>query len=158
MTQYVSKTEDRVIEHTDEAINERIRRDLEARIHFYAKRLDQIQNRLDELEQEWDIERILETQAAGVSLLGLFLGATVSRKWFLLPVVVGGFLLQHAVQGWCPPVPVYRRLGIRTTREINEERYALKALRGDFEQAGSGGNKPMEERISGAIKAAKAAS
>lgn len=158
MTQYVSKTEERVFEHTDEEINERIRRDLEARIHYYAKRLDQIQNRLDELEQEWDIERILETQAAGVSLLGLFLGATVSRKWFLLPVVVGGFLLQHAVQGWCPPVPLYRRLGIRTTREINEERYALKALRGDFEQAGSGGNKPMEERISGAIKAAKAAS
>jgi hypothetical protein len=30
-------------------------------------------------------------------------------------------------------VPVLRRLGVRTMDEINEERYALKALRGDFE-------------------------
>lgn len=40
--------------------------------------------------------------------------------------------LQHAVQGWCPPVPVFRRLGIRTAREIDLERYGLKAIRGDF--------------------------
>ena len=49
--------------------------------------------------------------------------------------MVGGFLLQHAVQGWCPPVPVFRRLGVRTQTEIDEERYALKALRGDFHHA-----------------------
>ena len=40
--------------------------------------------------------------------------------------------LQHAVQGWCPPLAVWRRLGVRTQSEIDEERYALKALRGDF--------------------------
>jgi hypothetical protein len=27
---------------------------------------------------------------------------------------------------------VFRRLGVRTQREIDEERYALKLLRGDF--------------------------
>lgn len=48
--------------------------------------------------------------------------------------MVGGFLLQHALQGWCPPVPVLRRLGFRTQTEIDEERYALKALRGDFRE------------------------
>jgi hypothetical protein len=42
------------------------------------------------------------------------------------------FLVQHAVQGWCPPLVVLRRRGVRTRREIEEERYALKALRGDF--------------------------
>jgi hypothetical protein len=42
-------------------------------------------------------------------------------------------LLQHAVQGWCPPIPILRRLGFRTADEINRERYALKALRGDFD-------------------------
>jgi hypothetical protein len=41
-------------------------------------------------------------------------------------------LLLHAVQGWCPPVPLFRRLGFRTSAEIHQERYALKALRGDF--------------------------
>lgn len=44
-----------------------------------------------------------------------------------------GFLFQHAIQGWCPPLPILRRLGFRTAEEINQERYALKALRGDFE-------------------------
>ena len=32
----------------------------------------------------------------------------------------------------CPPVPLFRRIGIRTQSEIELERYALKALRGDF--------------------------
>ena len=43
-----------------------------------------------------------------------------------------GFLLQHAVQGWCRPVPIFRRLGIRTASEIDAERYALRMIRGDF--------------------------
>ena len=42
------------------------------------------------------------------------------------------FFSLHAIQGWCPPVPVLRRLGIRTREEIERERYALKALAGDF--------------------------
>ena len=71
--------------------------------------------------------------AATVSLVGLTLGATVNRKLFVLPGIVAGFLLQHAIQGWCPPVPVFRRLGFRTAAEIDYERYALKLLRGDFD-------------------------
>jgi hypothetical protein len=62
--------------------------------------------------------------------------ATGSRKWLILPGVVLSFLFQHAVQGWCPPVPVFRRLGVRTREEIDRERYALKALRGDFDGFG----------------------
>jgi hypothetical protein len=50
----------------------------------------------------------------------------------VLSGAVLGFLLQHATQGWCPPVSVLRRRGVRTRREIEAERYALKALRGDF--------------------------
>jgi hypothetical protein len=37
------------------------------------------------------------------------------------------------VSGWYPLMPLFRRLGIRTAREIERERYALKALRGDFQ-------------------------
>ncbi|HTO33126.1 MAG TPA: hypothetical protein VL202_18400 [Pararhizobium sp.] len=61
------------------------------------------------------------------------LGISGDRKWFGLPVIVTGFLLQHAIQGWCPPIPILRRLGFRTADEIGQERYALKALRGDFD-------------------------
>jgi len=93
-----------------------------------------IERRLAELDQEWDIERLLETNASIATLVGLTLGATVDRKWFLLPAAVAGFLLQHAVQGWCPPMPVFRRMGVRTSSEIDYERYALKAIRGDFRE------------------------
>ena len=64
--------------------------------------------------------------------MGLALGATVDRKWFIFPAAVAGFLLQHALEGWCPPLPLFRRLGFRTQSEIDYERYALKSLRGDF--------------------------
>jgi hypothetical protein len=67
-----------------------------------------------------------------LGIVGMGLGATVHRRWFLLPAAVFGFCLQHALQGWCPPLEVFRRLGVRTQREIDEERVALKALRGDF--------------------------
>jgi hypothetical protein len=40
---------------------------------------------------------------------------------------------QHAIRGWCPPVPLFRRLGVRTQREIGREIVALKTLRGDFD-------------------------
>jgi hypothetical protein len=38
-------------------------------------------------------------------------------------------LFQHAVQGWCPPVPILRRMGFRTIYEIEQERRELLALR-----------------------------
>lgn len=50
--------------------------------------------------------------------------------------MVAGFLFQHAVQGWCPPVPILRRLGVRTEAEIFEEITALRTL-GDFAPASS---------------------
>jgi hypothetical protein len=31
-------------------------------------------------------------------------------------------------------MPVFRRMGFRTQTEIDQEKYALKALRGDFSQ------------------------
>jgi hypothetical protein len=63
-----------------------------------------------------------------LTLIGTVLGATVNKKWFWLPGGVAAFLLQHAVPGWCPPLPFFRRLGVRTADEINQERMALRAL------------------------------
>ena len=129
----IASTADRVPSHTAPSVNERIRQETGRRIALAAQGGPAaIEQRLQELEWEWDVERCLETGAATLSLTGVLLGATVDRKWYLLPAVVAGFLLQHALQGWCPPLPVFRRLGVRTADEINQERYALKILRGDF--------------------------
>lgn len=128
-------TVERVPEHTNDAVNAQIRRQTEQNLARYQNAdAAEIQARLDELDREWDVERTLEANAATACLIGLTLGATVNRKWFFFPAVVATFLLQHAVQGWCPPLPVFRRMGIRTASEIDYERYALKALRGDFEK------------------------
>jgi hypothetical protein len=87
---------------------------------------------LSNLQREWDLERALQTWFASVVLTGVTLAATRHRRWMALPAVAAGFMLQHAVQGWCPPLPVFRRLGFRTHAEIARERYALKGMRGDF--------------------------
>jgi len=127
--------EDRVRAQTKPEVNDRIDKELERRVRFYATQdKNTISERIDELDREWDIERALETNAASVSLIGLALGALAHRRWFFLPTVVAGFLLQHAIQGWCPPLPIMRRLGVRTRLEIDQERYALKALRGDLDR------------------------
>jgi hypothetical protein len=128
----ISPSATRVSGQTSAASNERIRRQTEANIAFYAQHPALIDRRLAELDQEWDIERVLETGSSTLTLTGLLLGITSSRKWLLLSLAVQGFFMQHAVQGWCPPLPMFRRLGVRTADEINQERYALKALRGDF--------------------------
>ena len=128
-----STTVDRVPNQTCAAVNDQIRRQTEENISRVKDAgPTAITHRLAELDAEWDVERAIEANAATASIIGLALGVTVNRRWLALPAVVGAFLLQHAVQGWCPPLPVLRRLGFRTASEIDYERYALKALRGDF--------------------------
>jgi hypothetical protein len=130
----VAKGADRVRAHTKPEINEGIDRALEQRIRFYATQTrETISERIAELDREWDVERTLQVNASSIILGSFVLGAAVSRKWLLLPVVVSSFLLQHAVQGWCPPLPIFRRRGVRTRSEIEQERCALKVLRGDFD-------------------------
>ena len=126
-------TVERVPLSTDPEVNDRIRQKTEKNVaRCAAEGLDGINKRLTELNREWDIERVLEMNASSFILIGLLLGAAVHPAWYLFPAVVAGFLLMHAIQGWCPPVPILRRLRFRTASEIDYERYALKSLRGDF--------------------------
>jgi hypothetical protein len=135
----IPSTTERVPQHTAAHVNQQIRRQTAKNIaRVAAGGPAAIGCRLAELDREWDIERTLEANAATAALIGLALGAGVDRRWFIMPGAVAGFLLLHAIQGWCPPVPVFRRLGFRTQSEIDHERYALKALRGDFNGLPSG--------------------
>ncbi len=137
------KTATRVTQHTEESVNQRIQRQTEASILHCMSHPKEIDRRLQELDEEWDIERALELNAGVLALSGMAL-STVNRKWVILSAVVAGFLAQHAAQGWCPPVPIFRRLGFRTEREIDEERSALKVLRGDFNDMDREGNHTLE--------------
>lgn len=129
----IPNTTNRVSENTDEEINMMIRKNTLRRLEEIGSDRKKIEQRLHELDIEWDIERTLEANAASISLLGLTLGATKHRAWYAIPFLVSGFLLQHAIQGWCPPVPFFRRMGFRTQREINNERAVLLSRIGVFD-------------------------
>jgi hypothetical protein len=118
---------DRVRSSTASHVNEEIDLQTDINIQRYkGKSRAEILERIQMLDKEWDIERVLEVNASTLALTGLILGLTKNRKWLFLPGIVLPFLLQHGLQGWCPPLPLLRRLGIRTRGEIDREKYALK--------------------------------
>src|SRR5688572_28754710 len=103
LAERVPPTTERVERNTAPEVNERNRQEMEARVaRFLGADRAAITARLRELDQEWDIERTLEANAAAVILASVALGAWIKRKWFFFTAAAAGFLLQHAVQGWCP--------------------------------------------------------
>jgi hypothetical protein len=145
-------TRTRVPESTAPEINREIRRQIEQNVQRYSDGPGEISNRLRHLDKEWDIERAIEANAAGIAFIGVLLGAFANPWWLLIPALVTVFLLQHALQGWCPPVPILRRMGFRTSYEIELERNALKALRGDYARVENASN-----RVTAALEAAQQA-
>ena len=61
---------------------------------------------------------------------------------------MNGFLLMHAIQGWCPPLPIIRKMGVRTAEEIFHEKFVLKQIRGDFSE----NDKEVEKLLENAEK------
>ena len=129
---------ERVHAQTPRDVNARIQQAMRMRLAYYEQHRDEIDERLAELDEEWDIERAIESNASTLALAGTLMGLARSGWYFALPVGVMGFLLQHSIQGWCPPVPILRRLGFRTEHEIDIERNALRTLRGDFDEVSRG--------------------
>jgi hypothetical protein len=142
----VAPTTTRVPRHTPDYLNRRIRRRSRENVESCAVEPGRIQDRLAELDREWDIERALEANASSLVVLGTLLGYLVSSWFYWIPLLVGSFLLQHAIQGWCPPIRLFRRLGFRTHAEIAAEYYSLRALRGDFRELMDTGAKTSREK------------
>ncbi len=122
---------DHIRNHSSASVLDDIDSDIASRVDDLARSPRFIEQRLRELEREWDVERWLELNAAALAFVGTALSVR-RRRWLVVPAVVLPFLAQHATQGWCPPLAVFRRLGLRTRQEIETERTALKAIRGDF--------------------------
>jgi len=98
---------------------------------FFGASDSTLTERIHELENEWSVERALQAKIAALSLLGLVAGAA-DRRLLVLPVIAACVLLQQAFQGWSPPLPLLRALGLRSSAEIQQEILALRILRGDF--------------------------
>lgn len=144
----------RVPLHTATESNRRIRDETTQRVVYYRAHPDEIGKRIKALNEEWDVERALATGSSCLSLLGLALGFGRGRRWLALATGVQAFYLQHSLQGWCPPLPLLRRLGFRTPMEIEQEREALKDIREDVSEnpgltAGLAGGFGMHGRFEG---------
>ncbi len=150
----MNKTTLRVAENSPAWVNDCLREQAEKSVARYENaNAEQIELRLAELNREWDVERLIEAESAMMILLGLLIGANFGRKWLVLPLFSTAMLIVHNTEGFYPLLPLFRRMGFRSADEIAVERYALKALRGDFRQIENGaeGDQPVR-----AIAAAKA--
>ena len=128
---------DRVREHSSPAVNRRIdRRTVESLEQTAGSSIVAIGRRLRELDREWDIDRAV---MAVFAVAGSVSGGNALRRawqgrlsgWTALFGVQMSLLLYHAARGWCPPVAVLRRLGLRTRKEIEAERRALEEMLDD---------------------------
>jgi hypothetical protein len=87
-----------------------------------------IEARLEALDREWDVDRVLvETRAASAAFVGLALSVP-PLKW--LPRTITALLVEQGRRGWEPPSAVLRIAGVRSAHEIDRERTALKLARG----------------------------
>lgn len=138
-------TTKRVANNTDPFVNEEIRNQtIENVKKLVGSSSYIISERIRCLNEEWDTERMLEANAGAIVMVSAILGMTKNKCWFLLTGTVGCFLLKHALQGWCPPLPLIRKLGVRTADEINNEKMALKMLRRDFARDCAGVEQVLE--------------
>ncbi len=125
----IPPTAKRVAMHTKPCTNHLIRETTKSNILL----TEPDSYRLEELDREWDTERVIETGAAVLILLSILSVFKKRRKSCLLfGGTVAAFLLHHALHGWCPPLSCIRKMGVRTAEEIAKEKFALKFLRGDF--------------------------
>lgn len=99
--------------------------------HTSLKGRAAIERRLAELQQEWDVDRVLMLNFA-VLVFAQLVAARKNRRWLWGPLVQTPFLLMHATLGWCPPVLWFRPLGFRTRFEIQAEREALLRRLGEL--------------------------
>lgn len=122
----MESTAGRVPFNTSQDINVGIKDAFRASVAYFTDHPTAIPDRLGQLDREWDVERALAFWSSALTAASVVTGLLGRRRAFLFSLFVQGFYMQHTLQGWCPPLPVLRRMGFRTASEIERERCALK--------------------------------
>src|SRR4051812_49466863 len=78
-------------------IDQKIREQI---IHFASQPKEVITRRIFELENEWDIERVLEANAAGSGLASFVWGLVGNKKILSGTATVLGFLMLYSSHWW----------------------------------------------------------
>jgi hypothetical protein len=144
---------DHIRANTWPEVNEQLDREAQIRLRDAAgSPAGDLNDRIEALDREWDFERVVEAEASFMGLTGLAIALAMDRRLLVLPAFVASMLFLHATHGWYPLLPMFRRARVRSRDEIDRERYALKALRGDFAALPPPGS-PAAERADAAWKA-----
>ncbi|HEU0031441.1 MAG TPA: hypothetical protein VFQ53_12470 [Kofleriaceae bacterium] len=123
---------DEVREHTSTANNQRIDRTTRGAIDEASTSRTALRARLAELDREWTLDRALMLNFSILGGLSASLAMRNLRRtgklgaWGALFITQMAFLAHHAIRRWCPPMPVFRRLGFRSDQEIDAERELLR--------------------------------
>lgn len=142
---------DKLRASSDPHINWEIDRKIEENIRKYTYQGSyEISERIKELEQEWDITRILQLNAATMALAGIGLSLR-NRGWLLLSGTVLAALAYFSIKGWGFSVNLFRKMGYRTRQEIDCELHAMKFLRGDFTEFQAPGRRDADLAIKEAM-------
>jgi len=77
---------DRVRRSTPSHLNEKIDREIARNVETYGNTSQrEIQQRIHDLDREWDVERVLEVNASTLALTGLVLSLTVNKSGWYYP-------------------------------------------------------------------------
>jgi hypothetical protein len=147
---------DEVRSHATEGVNKRIDERVERCVRHMAEReRAEISRYLEKLEREWDLNRAVTVVGSALTLAGLWLGRRDGGRWRILGGLAAGLMLQHGLLGFGPLAELVRAVaGVRTRKEIDLEKFALKALRGDFERIPKSDGGPLA-RANAALVAAQ---
>jgi hypothetical protein len=114
--------------------HDRIHDDMLERLRVLRHDEGGLRERLSEIDREWDLDRMFFL-GAGIVVSASAVYELVKRGRGSPALVAGPFLLARALLGWAPPLAILRRFAVRTRQEIEHERVALRATRGDFGRA-----------------------
>lgn len=117
---------DRIRAHTSEEVNQRIDEQILRNVEAHSHSPEAIERRLEALDHEWDIDRALMANFSVIAFSALMAGIFRHRRFLALPAIQIPFLLWHAKEGWCPPLPLFRRMGFRSRQEIEAEKMELR--------------------------------
>lgn len=91
-----------------------------------------IEQRLAELDREWTSGRAAAATAGVLIVVGLVLAIALGPWWLLVTALGGVMMLTYLFARRPIAGSIFHVLGFRMRDEIDQERLALKALRGDF--------------------------
>jgi len=108
--------------------------DLECRVRKLAEAgPDAIGERLAHLDHAWTAGRASKAVTGVMIVVGLALGLTVSPWWFVLPAAAGIVLVEYLFTRQSVLGVAFRAMGLPSGADVEQEKLALKALRGDFQ-------------------------